>query len=398
MKIQTRILAISCPLLLVAAFFLSFFSFMVYSELPNVISPDMSSVLKMAYEKLAYMQLKGVEAFNSKKPPIPISPYYPLYINQSVVGKLTLNRTTEYNKKIAFVEPTFTYAAYQNSSFYNFYYKYFPRLEQRPPGSIISNDLYLLKDRPIPHGPFPYFAHPSSTPDIPYKFYFDTLLQHVKKYDPNITNLTDVDVDQGKIFQTKNNSTNAYDVLFLFHCEYVTQAEYNSLKQFVKNGGTIVFTEGNVLFAEVAYNKANDSVTLVKGHYIGFDGVSAKWGVGERWLNENKEWMGSNFLDIDSTVRLFFRNNPFNYTHSEEQYVTNPHAKILKDYGLVVPRNVSDYEKYANATVGTYEMNYGKGKVINLGIWGHTLSTDRVFLEYIDRTIIPLALAPRSPS
>ncbi|MGC2428371.1 MAG: hypothetical protein WA421_15140, partial [Nitrososphaeraceae archaeon] len=30
----------------------------------------------------------------------------------------------KYNKKIAFVEPTFTYAAYQSGSFYDFYKKY----------------------------------------------------------------------------------------------------------------------------------------------------------------------------------------------------------------------------------------------------------------------------------
>ena len=135
---------------------------------------------------------------------------------------------------------------------------------------------------------------------------------------------------QGKIFQT--DGRNAYDVLFLFHNEYVTHSEYNNLRQFVSNGGTIVFTEANALFAEVSYNKTNDSITLVKGHDWKFDGKGATPSIGERWLNENKEWMGSNFFDVPSTSRVYFRNNPFNYTHTEEQYVTNPQAKILIDY------------------------------------------------------------------
>ena len=113
-----------------------------------------------------------------------------------------------------------------------------------------------------------------------------------------------MDVHQGKIFQT--DGSNAYDVLFLFHNEYATQSEYNNLRQFVSNGGTIVFTEANALFAEVSYNKANDSITLVKGHYWMFDGKGATPSVGERWLNENKEWMGSNFFDIPSDEQSAF--------------------------------------------------------------------------------------------
>ena len=152
-------------------------------------------------------------------------------------------------------------------------------------------------------------------------------MQHVKRNSPFVTNLTDVDVHEGKIFQP--NGKNAYDVLFLFHNEYAIASEYNNLRQFVSNGGTIVFTETNTFFAEVSYNKSNDSITLIKGHYWKFDGKSATRSVSERWLNESKEWMGSNFFDVPSTTKVYFANNPFNYTHSEEQYVTNPRAKIL---------------------------------------------------------------------
>jgi hypothetical protein len=289
------------------------------------------------------------------------------------------------SKRIAFVENTFTYAAYRNGSFYNFYKKYIPITDNPSTVPTITTDLNLLKNRPIPHGPFPYYAHPRQPPDIPYIEYFKILLQHVKKNDPSVTNITDVDVHEGKIFRT--NGSNAYDILFLFHNEYVTSPEYNNLRQFVINGGMIVFTEANALFAEVNYNKTNDSITLVKGHYWVFDGKSASRSIGERWLAENKEWTGSNFLDIPSTSKISYKNNPFNYTNGEEQYVTNPHAKILLDYRASFSSN-----KYPNATVATYQMDYGKGKIINLGIWGHELINDAAFLNYFDNVIIPIAL------
>ena len=63
-----------------------------------------------------------------------------------------------------------------------------------------------------------------------------------------------------------------YDILFVFHSEYVTQEEYDNLRRFVFNGGTIVFTEANALYAEIRYDAINNSITLVKGHNWEFDG------------------------------------------------------------------------------------------------------------------------------
>ena len=62
----------------------------------------------------------------------------------------------------------------------------------------------------------------------------------------------------------------------LFHNEYVTQKEYDNLRQFVKNGGTIVFIDANVFYAEVRYDRDNHTITLVKGHYWEFDGKARK--------------------------------------------------------------------------------------------------------------------------
>jgi YVTN family beta-propeller protein len=295
--------------------------------------------------------------------------------------------THKYHKTIAFIEPTFTYAAYQKGSFYNFYDKYQNATDAV--NKTITTDLDMLKNKPIPHGPFQYFNDPPDFLSIPYIDYFKVLQDHVKRVDPFVTNLTDVDVHEGNIF--RNDGSNAYDVLFMFHNEYVTASEYNNLRQFVSNGGTIIFTDANIFFAEVSYNKTNDSITLARGHYWKFvDGIGATRSVSERWLNENKEWMGSNFFDVPSNYKIYFRNNPFNYTHSEEQYVTNPNAKILINY-----ETTYSSEKYPNPTIATYYMYYGKGRVINLGIWGHTLVNNKAFLNYFDHNIIPLALGPR---
>jgi hypothetical protein len=78
--------------------------------------------------------------------------------------------------------------------------------------------------------------------------------------------------------------------------------------------------------------------------------------------------MGSNFLDIPANYPLRFNNNPINYTRSEENYVANPNAKILVDYKLDnVPRS---FGQYLGHIVATHELDYDKGKIIHLGLWG----------------------------
>lgn len=47
----------------------------------------------------------------------------------------------------------------------------------------------------------------------------------------------------------KNGITNnnRYDAHIIGHQEYVTQREYDNLKQIVANGGTLVVLDGNIL-------------------------------------------------------------------------------------------------------------------------------------------------------
>jgi len=299
--------------------------------------------------------------------------------------------TNTTGKKVALVLPVFTWAAYQNGSFYNFFELYsYVQFANRQVNITITNNTDMLKNRPMINGPSLYVhSSPGEEPFIPYIEYINFVSNLLREQNIPAINLTDIDAHHGYIFNP--DGTNAYDALFLFHNEYVTQTEYDNLKKFVANGGTIVFGDANVLYAEVAYNENDNTITLVSGHNWNFDNKTTAWkGPAERWLDESREWVGSNFLDIPENVPLPFKNNPFNYTHFEEAYVANPNAKILIDYGLYnIPRVSGDY---LGAIVATYEMDYGKGKVIHLGLWGHTIVENKEFMDYFKNVIIPLSV------
>lgn len=124
--------------------------------------------------------------------------------------------------KIGFVTPVFTNAAY-NHKFYVFYSKY----AHTPYGVNITRDLALLNSK---------------------VFFSDTQGLSDKT---QIYVLSDLGVDKGNIFENTddNNPINLYDILVLGHQEYVTQKEYDNLKQFVVNGGTMILLDDNVFYA-----------------------------------------------------------------------------------------------------------------------------------------------------
>jgi hypothetical protein len=248
-----------------------------------------------------------------------------------------------------------------------------------------------------------YNDDPSEGPEIPpQQDYYDILMELVEDeassldLDIEIEDISDKEVHHGEIFDSAGN--NAYDVLFLFHQEYVTQEEYDNLRKFVvQNGGTIVFNHANNFIAEVNYDSASNTITLVRGHDWAYDGNSA-WRVeNERWLKENQQWVGSNFMDDDASDDIIFQNNPFNYEHSEEQLVTNPNATIIHDFEVVEP-NATEIGDEVNRQhyphpekVAIYEMISGKGKVIHLSIFSHRLDDNEVFLDFYEEEILPRA-------
>ena len=349
--------------------------------------------------------------------------YAEVTINVVPMNQKVLNATEREHitPRISIVRPTFSEGAYQENGFNKFYLKHgFP-----PYGKKVTKDLDMLTVKtPKSVSEFPGITSTRATnktelydnpenniphldgPSLPF-------IEHVRKTAPNstVTVIRDEDVHDGHIFYPHDNKTNAYEVLLLFRNEYVTQAEYDNLRQFVKNGGTIVFIDGNVFRGEVNYDKNNSTITLVKGHDWKFDGKAASRSLPERWYNETKEWVGSNYLDIDANVT--FTNNPFNYSHSVEQFVNNPNATVMVDYGIKFPKDFIElYSKkeklpaelqredipIESIRVATYSLNFGKGKVIMLGLSGETLAEDPKFMKFFDNTVLPKALCPNIES
>jgi hypothetical protein len=319
---------------------------------------------------------------------------------------LSIDEDEESPLRIAFVKPSFTFAAYQLNGFYNFYNK-----SHDKDGSTtdVRANLNLLTVR-IPDGPYlNYRDDPTDTPRIPsQQNYYDKLRELVEdkaadseNIDRDIEDITDKDVHEGAIFDSAGN--NAYDVLFLFHQEYVTQAEYDNLMKFVvQNGGTIVFNDANTFTVEVKYDSDTNTVTLVRGHGWAYDGNRVWPAESERWLDENQQWVGSNFIEIPANENITFSNNPFDYDHSEEQIVTNPNARIILDYGVTenviqeikdeAGDKIRDMQHFPGfGKVAIYEMISGKGKVINIGIFAHKLEDNQAFRDFYESEIIPRA-------
>jgi hypothetical protein len=254
--------------------------------------------------------------------------------------------------RIALISPVFTAAAYDHS-FYVFY-RHFGRISSH---DNVTTQLNLLTARIT----YADRASASST--------MRTLAAKLKQSaNAQVTILDDSSVDRNALFS--RNGTNAFDIVVLGHQEYVTQHEYDNLKRFVSDGGTLVLIDGNFFYAEVKYNSQAQSVTLVKGHGWAYNGHSAWKSIEERWANETREWAGSNYLCYSCKIR--FENNPFGYRHHEEQYITNLNDVILYKYRTTDKGH----------TIATYQLSYGKGKVIGLSIYSDDVIRNAAFDKY----------------
>jgi N,N-dimethylformamidase beta subunit-like protein len=286
----------------------------------------------------------------------------------------TIARMLNKNIDVALVAPTFTAAAYDNA-FYTFYNLY----ANIPAGRNVTSNLNLLSRK-------------ISSQDVAVAYFaMLKLINNIKSIAPNsnITLLTDASIDNGSIFMKNHNKSNAYDVLILGHQEYVTQKEYDNIKQFVANGGTLILLDGNVFFAEVKYDTHAQTVTLVKGHWWAFNGKSAWKSVGERWKQETSRWVGSNYLCDQCVSR--FTNDPFEYRPHEEQYVTNQNDTLVMNYNAVLPKHLAIHTK---PVIETYELNYHKGKVVALGIYSDDIINNHKFDKFFDGLL--LKYAPKS--
>ncbi|MBV9178757.1 MAG: hypothetical protein JO297_17160 [Nitrososphaeraceae archaeon] len=290
-----------------------------------------------------------------------------------VVSKMRFN--------IAIIKPTFTAAAYSNS-----FYKFYILFMHTPPGKNVTTDLNLLSSK------IPKQLTPTSS-----AFTMLFLSHYLKTLLPqsNIDTLTDADVDGSSgpsdIF-VKNGLDNKYNVLVLGHQEYVTQKEYDNLKRFVANGGTLIALDGDLFHAEVKYDKRTQTVTLVEGHGWTFNGKSAWKSVNERWKKDTSFWVGSNYLCY--SCKVIFLNNPFGYKHHEEQYLTNKKDVILMNYDADLLLQ-SYHPPIAKPVVAAYELNYQKGKVIVLGLYSDDIIFNGKFDKFFDRLLLQDALTQR---
>jgi len=288
-------------------------------------------------------------------------------LHKKSVPLLSVLHSQTYKKglRIVLIVPVFTGAAY-NHAFYIFY-KHYAKVRA---GENVTDHLFLLSSlltKPkLPKIPN-YAAISASAHAMRY------LDRHLSLLMPknSVSVLTDIDIDRGSIFMNNNNNnTNRYDILILGHQEYVTQQEYSNLKKFVANGGTMILLDGNVFYAQVGYDKNTQTITLIKGHGWAFNGKSAWKSVGERWRNETSQWVGSN--SFCTRCEITFANNPFNYYHREEQYITNANDTIFLNYNASVlspnPKIMKNATSAHANMIATYELSYKKGKVIGLGI------------------------------
>ena len=287
--------------------------------------------------------------------------------------------SSEEGPRIALIKPSFTAAAYANG-----FYKFYKLYNSTPVGKNVTTDLNLLS---VP-------VNASWYQSLPYVFSMLKLLNDIKSVTPdsNITIYDDAAADNGFMF-TKNGS-NAFDLVILGHQEYVTQKEYDNLKRFVANGGTMLILDGNVFYAEVKYDHQKDMVSLVKGHYWAFNGRTAWKSVAERWKNETSQWVGSNYLCYKCVKS--FQNNPFGYKPHEEQYLDNPHDVVLFNYNASIPRtyfpvlssSASLGQVSTKPIIATYELDYKRGRVITLGIYSDDIVTNNKFDSYFEKLLL----------
>jgi len=307
-----------------------------------------------------------------------------------------INQDNQYNGinptpvRIALVNPIFTETAYSSDGFYTFYALHKPT----KPGEKVYSNLSLFTPN-MYNPPFPSLnksynyeqnmqdfsqINKDNAPII-------TLYNHIKQDlmpGANVTVIKDQDIQHGYIFNKYTKNNNAYDLLIFFHEEYITEKMYQNVKNFVRNGGTALFMDGNNMYAEVNYDRFNNTITLVEGHGWKFNGEFAQRGPFERWFNENKEWIGSNYLRASLGANITFGHNPFNYSHFEENFVNNQDANIIVDYKV----NIPETSPYLGAAVATYDIIFGKGKVMHMGLYSQNLLDNQKFVAFVDSLLL----------
>lgn len=184
-----------------------------------------------------------------------------------------------------------------------------------------------------------------------------------------------------------------FDVLILGHQEYITQHEYDNLRDFTAAGGTLVLLCGNVFCAKVTYNPSNGNVQFIAGHGNAFDPATSTVTKGFRfdyWYDETKEWAGCAFMTGSNAFfpdptspsgigwagagyRYIF--NPLGISNGEDNVAVNPNIRPILDLKATYFAPPGTFTSGPNAFnpvfpkpyIGTYQLPSGSGQVIALG-------------------------------
>jgi hypothetical protein len=284
---------------------------------------------------------------------------------------------------VAVVKPVFTATAY--SSFYDFYHKY----ASTPTGQEIRSDLEKLNTTVVDgwgwsNGLQQFISSSAAS-------------QNGLAMGKSLKVMTDVDVTEGRLFDEKG--ANMFDVVVLGFTEYVTAQQYSGYKHFVENGGRLIFMDATNFLVEVKYHSRTNHLSLVKGHGWGFDGKKVWHDVFERWGQQNRNWVASNYCcgtysrydgsiangthPISLALKEHFGPRVFkSYGGHEENQITNiTGTTILARWVHSSPGQ--------HDLVAAYLHRYLNGTVIHIGVMSSdVISSDKSVQFFLIRSIL----------
>lgn len=225
--------------------------------------------------------------------------------------------------RIAVISDTFTAAAYRRGAFYDYYCSHKPPSNTSYSNSSISstssNDVNNSSSSTTNAKPDRFCQRhnvkcglecltirvnddPASRNATPRTL--EAILKYVRSFNNSIDVITD-----GKV-STDPHILDGYDKVILLHNEYVTQTEYSAIIHHKK----VVYLYPNALYAEVKYDFAHNTITLVRGH--GYPLTSIANGFGWKHDNTREEY------DRDC--------NNWTFHNLDEDYDNNSSTKAIQ--------------------------------------------------------------------
>ncbi len=201
----------------------------------------------------------------------------------------------------------------------------------------------------------------------------------------NVNVLTDMDVSEGALFYSQNQ-TARYDVVILPFSEYVTAQEYLAYEDFVARGGTLLM-DGHSLEYPVTYTATTNMETLVYGHGWAFNGTyaspiacSSNNYAACPWSASNNDWVGSNTCEASCFHNYIFNgsvvnpkdilgralSNEFGGTVFKS-YVSHEENTLTNKTGTSV---VSIFANDSRNLITAYTHQFKKGSVVCMCVFG----------------------------